>query len=697
MPELLPNDEKAPVRFVPPSKLKDKMIVRSIKGKEKMGGLFAFNLELISDKDNLAFDDVVGQKVTAVLVLDEFNNKERFFNGYITEFKYLGFDGKYHKYHAKVRPWLWLLTRTSDCQIFQNKTVPTIIKEVFKLNHMVDYEAHLGDKYRVWEYCVQYNESDFDFISRLMQQEGIYYYFKHEKDKHIMVLTDGSRAHEKYPDFEKIHFDEGFYLNSSHNSLDTWSAKQSMMPNKYAIQDYDFENPKVDLLSKYTKTMGHVWPIEDPEIFDYPGEYVKRDDGSTYAEIRLQELQCQQERMRASGGTRGLSPGYIFELTDYPRADQNKEYLTISIEHEINNHDFISGELEGKSIYRCHVEVMDKLKQPFRSPRKTPQPIVRGPQTAIVVGPESDEIFTDKYGRVKVQFHWDRYGKKDANSSCWVRVSQAWAGKNWGAMHIPRIGQEVIVSFLEGDPDRPIITGRVYNAVNMPPYDLDTNKTQSGIKSRSSLDGGPDNFNEIRFEDKKDEEELYIHAEKNHTNITENDRTENVGHDRSTTVKNDYSLKVGNDALVNIGYEGDSGCYTMNVCNDRIESVSNGDYKIGVDTGSRELYIKTNDKVEVQGSRLEVIQNTLDSQCKDLKLAGSATMLAKSPDVKIKGTVTTYIGDNQIKVNGTVIDIEGQLINIKGNAGVNISCGGTSVKLNPGAIIISGPMVNINT
>jgi type VI secretion system secreted protein VgrG len=470
------------------------------------------------------------------------------------------------------------------------------------------------------------------------------------------------------------------------------------VPNKYAVQDFDFENPKVNLLSKYNKDIGHAWPIEDPEIFDYPGEYVRREDGNLYAEIRLQELLCQRERMHASGECRGLSPGCTFTLNDYPREDQNKEYLTVSIEHEMNNHEFMSGELEGKTVYRCELEVLAVDKMPFRTPRKTPKPKVQGPQTAIVVGPAGDEIYTDEYGRVKVQFHWDRYGLNDENSSCWVRVSQIWAGARWGGIHIPRIGQEVVVSFLEGDPDRPLITGSVYNANCMPPYALTTNKTQSGIKSRSTLEGGPDNFNEIRMEDKIGEEELYLHAEKNHTNITENDRSESVGHDRSTKVGNDYTRTVGHDSLINVGYEAKSpGSYTMNVCKDRIETVSNGDYKIGVDTGSRELYVKSNDKVEVKGSRLEVIENTLDSQCKDLKLTGSTTMLAKSPDVKIQGASNTYIGDALIKISGTTIDVNGTTINITGSAAVNLSCGGSSVKLNAGGVKITGPMVNINT
>jgi len=528
-----------------------------------------------------------------------------------------------------------------------------------------------------------------------MEQEGIYYYFEHELGKHVMVLTDGSTTHEKYPDedYKEIPFDRGFALTSSNNSLDTWAAKQSIMPNKYAVQDYDFENPKLNLLAKYTKQSGHAWPLENPEIYDYPGEYVLRENGSNYAKIRLQELQCQQERMRAAGATRGLAPGFIFELTDYPRADQNKEYLTISIEHEINNHDFISGELSGKSIYRCQVEVMDKTKLPFRTPRKTPRPIVRGPQTALVVGPGGDEIFTDMYGRVKVQFHWDRYGLNDANSSCWVRVSQAWAGKNWGSMHIPRIGQEVIVSFLEGDPDRPIITGRVYNAANMPPYDLDTNKTQSGIKSRSTLQGSTDNFNEIRMEDKIGAEELYIQAEKDENILVKNNKTETVGnnetisigHDREESVGNNETISVGKDRQETVGHDED-----LSVSNNRTRNVGvdesiiiggkrthdvkkNENITIGVDQAidvgknqsiavgsNRTLLVKQNHSITVDGSEDLTIGKTLVIDVADsiLFTCGSSSLsMKKDGSIKLDGKDVVINGSGKInvKASGDVI------------------------------------------
>ena len=276
-------------------------------------------------------------------------------------------------------------------------------------------------------------------------------------------------------------------------------------------------------------------------MFDYPGGYTKTGDGEQLVRTRLEELQSRWERGRGETNARGVAVGALVKLEKHPRADQNREYLVVSANYDLSYTEYEAMETPG-ATYHCSFTALSS-KEPFRPQRTTPVPIVQGPQTAVVVGPKGDEIYTDKYGRVKVQFHWDRYGKSDENSSCWIRVSHPWAGKNWGMVAIPRIGQEVVVDFLEGDPDRPIITGRVYNAEQMPPYDLPANKTQTGIKTRSSKGGSGANFNEIRFEDKKGSEQLYIHAEKNQDIVVENDETHSVGHDRKKTIDHDETTR----------------------------------------------------------------------------------------------------------------------------------------------------------
>lgn len=517
---------------------------------EELGRLFRFELDLLSREPDIAFDDILGQNVTVRLALAD--DQKRYFNGFVSRFSQEGFLDEFHVYSATVHPWLWFLTRTADCRIFQEETVPDILKKVFKDHGFSDYEESLSGNYRKWEYCVQYRETDFNFVSRLMEQEGIYYYFKHDKDKHIMVLADSVSSHEPYPGFETLPFfppDE--HLRREEDHIYEWTLAQEIQPGTYALNDFDFTRPKASLQVKSSIQRHHAHAAM--EIFDYPGEYPDTDDGETYARARIEELQVTQELAQAQSNALGLAAGSLFELTDYPREDQNREYLITSATHQMESEAYSSGSSSGSSGgYTCNFTALPS-KQPYRPARITPKPMVQGPQTAIVVGPSGDEIHTDKYSRVKVSFHWDRYSKSNETSSCWVRVAQIWAGKQWGGIHIPRIGQEVIVDFLEGDPDHPIITGRVYNNDNMPPYELPANATQSGIKSRSSKGGGAENFNEIRFEDKKGEEEIYLHGEKNWTINIENDKNQTIGHDEMLSVGNDRTKSVEKNQSESIG------------------------------------------------------------------------------------------------------------------------------------------------
>jgi len=543
MPETF-DDTNHPVNFRSP--LGSKLVVQSMSGDESLGRLFDYRLELLSQDFELHFDQVVGQKVTVALELPQ---DKRYFNAYVTEFRYMGQVDRYARYQATIRPWLWFLKRTSDCKIFQEKKVPDIIKEVFRDNGMSDFEDRLTGDYRKWEYCVQYRETDFNFVSRLMEQEGIYYYFEHYEDKHVLVLADDMGAHKPFPQYETVPYcpPSGQMSMQQDDHLEYWEVTQSIQSEQFAIQDFDFKKPRVDLLSRFNETGNHAYPIGNPEMYDYPGDYVESDEGVNYVEIRLQELRGQFETVSAGGPCRGMSAGCLFTLEDYPRDDQNKEYLVLAVSHQINDTSYISsgGEIS-EELYDGQIAVMDS-QTPYRQERTTPKPMVQGPQTAIVVGPDNEEIYTDEFGRVKVQFHWDRYGERNENSSCWIRVSQLWADAKWGAMHIPRIGQEVIVSFLEGDPDKPVITGRVYNADCMPPYDLPANKTQSGLKSRSSKEGTPANFNELRFEDKKGSEEVYLHAEKNLTIDVKNAEAETVGASITTNAGASISRSAGAD------------------------------------------------------------------------------------------------------------------------------------------------------
>lgn len=541
----------------------DVLLLRDMTITEELGRLFTIDLELVST-ENIKFEDLLGKKITIRLNL--LNEKKRYFNGYVSSISQSAYEGRYARYQAQVHPWLWFLTRTADCRIFQKKTVPDIIKQIFKELGYTDLKDNLSGSYREWDYCVQYRETDFNFVSRLMEQEGIYYFFLHEEGKHTLHLADGISSHELIPGYEKIpYYPPDSVTLREDECINAWYLTKQIQPGTYALNEYDFIRPKADL--KVNASIGREHSESNHEIYDYPGEYVDAGDGNNYVKTRIQELQSQYEQAQGRGIVRGLVCGGLFSLTEYPREDQNREYLVTSLTHSIHSDSYEAAGSAESTAYSNSFAVIES-KTPFRPGRITPKPFVQGPQTAVVVGPSGEEIYTDEHGRVKLQFYWDRYGKKDENSSCWVRVSQLWAGKTWGGIHIPRMGQEVIVEFLEGDPDRPIVTGRVYNGDQTPPYALPANKTQSGIKSRSSKGGSGANFNEIRMEDKKGEEQLYVHAEKNQDNIVENDETTKVGHDRTEDVKNDETITIGNNRTEKVGVN-----ETITIGSNRTETV----------------------------------------------------------------------------------------------------------------------------
>ena len=532
---------------------KDALIVARFSAVEQMSSLFQFDVDLISEKGDLSADEILGKDVTVKYDLP--NAAKRYFHGFVTEFSQVGFDRRFHQYHATVRPWLWFLTRSADCRIFQKKTVSEIFQEVVKPYGFTEFKLKLSGPANKMDYCVQYRETDFNFVSRLLESEGIFYYFQHAEGRHTMILANDSSAHEKAAGYETVPYYPPDATDSAareRDHLSAWTFTKSVQPGAFVTTDYDFTAPKKSLAGNASISKPNA--RASFEVFDYPADLAKFDSGESgrVAKIRIQELQSGQMVGSGKGNAAGLSTGNKFKLDLFPRKDLNIDYVVTGARFLITNDAAAAGSGDPGAECTVSVDSID-ARTPFRPARATPKPVVQGAQTAIVVGPGGEEIYTDEHGRVKVQFHWDRVGKNDENSSCWVRVSHPWAGKEWGAIHIPRIGQEVIVDFLEGDPDKPLITGRVYNGANMPPYPLPANMTQSGIKSRSSKGGTPDNFNEIRFEDKKGSELLFIHAEKDKTIEVENDETHTVGHDESHSVGHDRRKEVKNDETTNIG------------------------------------------------------------------------------------------------------------------------------------------------
>ncbi|WP_290650823.1 type VI secretion system Vgr family protein [Aquisalimonas sp.] len=659
----------------------DVLALRRIEATEELGRVFQYRLDLLSPDDTIQLQDLLGENVTVRLALAD--GGERFFNGHISRFMMQGYQGNLAHYEATVVPWLWFLGRTADCRIFQNQSVPEIVAEVFREHGFTDFEDSLTGTYRTREYVVQYRETDLSFVSRLMEHEGIYYFFRHDEDKHTLVLADSPNCHMPCPGCEQIpYYPPGHHAVGEQEYLWTWRALQEVQPGAFAMNDFDFTAPSKSLRSVSSQVREHT--MADLEYYDYPGHYQELSDGEAYSRVRVEELQAEYEVFRGEGDTRGLLVGGLFELTDYPREDQNREYLVVAASYEFESDGFESGGADSTGPgYQCRFSALDS-RTPFRPRRSTPKPVVQGPQTAIVVGKSGEEIWTDQYGRVKVQFHWDRYGKADENSSCWVRVSHPWAGKQWGAVAVPRIGQEVIVECLEGDPDRPIITGRVYNGAAMPPFDLPDAAMVSGVKSNSTPGGG--GYNEISMDDTAGEELLHVHAEKDQDIVVGNDESHAVGHDRSKSVGNDEHCSVGANETIQIGAdrtETVGGNESVTVAQDRAHTVSKHDTLTVALT--RTASVGINDMVNVGGAQetnvggarsviVGGLQSTTVGASKTEKVIGSS-------DENVGGNRSSSVGDNDSLQVGKQLTIEaGEQVVIKtGKASITMKKDGTII------------------
>ena len=560
-----------------------------VTGFERMARVFEYEIFALSKANDLAFDKMLGEHATLAIELPD--DKVRYLDGIVVEFGLVGMVGNDFQYRLLVRPWTWMLSRTTDCRIFQELSVPDILESVFAEHGAIDFELDLAGSFAPRNYCVQYRETDLDFVSRLMEEEGIYTFFRHEKGKHTLIVTNFVGAH---PSVGTVRFlPQDRAARAGEEYIREWRVTRAVVPAAAALNDYNFETPSTDL--KVSRKRELAYTGGHHEIYDYPGEYRVSGDGDALASVRLEELQAALETIGGVANARVLACGAIFSLASFIRVDQNRDYMVVETRTRAVNNAYESGATEEGIDYACQFTLVPG-DTPWRPERSTPRPIVKGPQTAVVVGPVGEEIFVDEYGRVKVQFFWDRNGRSDDKSSCWIRVSQMWAGNQWGWVTHPRIGQEVIVDFLEGNPDDPIVTGRVYNAAQMPPYELPANKTQSGIKSHSSLKGSPANFNEFRFEDKKGSEQVFLHAEKNQDIEVENDETHWVGHDRKKTIDNDETVLVKHDRTETVDNN-----ETITVHGMRTETVD-GNETITIHQNRTET-VDVNETISIGGSR----------------------------------------------------------------------------------------------
>jgi type VI secretion system secreted protein VgrG len=521
------------------------LLIKQLSASEGLGQLFEFNVQAVSDNASLEPEDLLGKP--ACVALELASGDKRYFHGLVCA---MGTDDAHDKragYRLVLRPWLWLLTRRSDTRVFQGQTMEQILKKVFE-PFKPDVEFKLVGALPTYEYCVQYRETDFNFVSRLLQQEGAYYYFVHEAAKHTLVIVNAPSAHKPSAHQSTFEFRASVDGQLNIEPITRWTAHKEIQAGQVVMRDYDFEKPQLTLQVQTKAPRKSASSLL--EIYDYPGSYPDTSAGDRYAKIRMEEQQAGFMRVRGQGPVRALACGHRFTLVDHPRADQNKDHVVLSTQIDCTLSGYESG--SGQTSFNCSFTALD-ASETFRPPRIAPKPVVAGLHTAVVVGPSGQEIHTDAHGRIKVQFHWDRLGKKDEKSSCWVRVSTPWAGQNWGMIALPRIGQEVVVDFLEGDPDRPMVIGSVYNGEQKPPYLLPDHATVSTSKSRSSQQGGASNFNELRFEDKKGSEYVWLQAEKDFHQLVKNDATLQVDGNQQRLVALDLTEKIDGDVKVKIG------------------------------------------------------------------------------------------------------------------------------------------------
>jgi len=644
---------------------KDALLLTDFEGYEYISDLFEFEIKAISENLEIDADKIVGKTCT-VEIKDE---NGRFFHGYINSFTFGEVTGSatgktFREYRMQMVPWLWFLGQTNDHRIFQDKSTKEIVTEVFNDLEFSDFEFKAeGGKKR--EYCIKHNESDLEFVSRLLEEEGIAYFFKHEESKHKLILVDQKNAYDECPE-TKLEYSKG---TTSGSQIHYWEHIYRFKKGQWTLNDYNFKEPTKDLKAN-VKTKSKFANNGKFEHYEYPGLY-ESSLGSELVKIRLDAEETDRTTVHAKSNCATFYAGGRFTLAKHATAGEKGEYNIATIYHSAQDHSY---QIAGATASYVNDLICVPSDIHIRPKLVHERPYMRGPQSAVVVGPSGEEIYVDEFGRIKVQFIWDRKGENDENSSCFLRVMQTWAGNQWGASFIPRIGHEVIVDFLDGDPDRPIVTGSVYNGKNKPPF---SSKTQSGIRTRSTKDGTGSNCNELRFDDKKDAEQIFVHAEKNLDTEVENDETHSVDHDRVKTIGNDETSSIGKNRTKDVGEN---------------ETESIGKNKTITVGGNHSESIQKNKSVEVGKDHTESIDGSMTiSVTKDLKETVSGRYQeAVTKEYSLKAQKINLNADKEIvfqtgsakitmKSNGDIV-ISGKNINIKGNG--NIVIKGSKVSTN---------------
>ena len=681
----------------------DALLLTRFSFRERLSSPFEIEADLAAVDANTDFNQVVGHRATIELKLGK--KGTRYFNGYVSRLVQTGNRGGFARYRATIVPWIWFLTRTSDCRAFQRKSVLDITEEVFNRHRFGSdfYQPRTAGPSPRRRYCVQYRETDFNFVNRLLENEGIYYWFEHTEKFHRMVLANSIGASQPAPGYETLEYHEVEQAGAGgRDAVIEWAVEKEVQPVEYQLKDFDFKKPSDPLKGKHETPRPHG--MARFALYDYPGEYFEPDDAQRYAKLRLEELQARHEIVRGVTTAMGLTVGGVFELQKHPLERENRKYLITDLDLTADGGDFASTSVGGEPHYSCIFSAIPSA-VPFRPARSTPKPIIQGIQTATVVGPAGAEIHTDEHARVKVQFHWDRYGQKDENSSCFIRVSQTNAGKAWGSMITPRIGQEVLVEFIEGDPDRPIITGRVYNDEQKPPY-AGGKGVVSGLKSQTHKGAG---YNEMSMDDTAKKEKITIHGQYDMNTTVEHDQTSTIHNHRTDKVDVDDSETVGNNQ-------------TLHVVNNRTKNV---DVNENETIGSNKTIQVGSNHTESIGKNMSLTVGMMKNESVGLASAenvGAAKALsigaayqvsvgaamnetvggAKMEEVGLYRMETvgghkkvTVGGDLDVSTSGKHADSAMEIV-VTGKTKILLQCGASQIEMTPGTITIKAPLVKIN-
>ena len=618
----------------------DVLLLESFSGEEGVSTPFEYVLRC-------ADSTLQAVRYNVTLTIDLAGGGHRYIHGLVRRFVQLGRDDVFTAYRLEVVPAVWFLSQRVNSRIFQKVSVPEIVEKVLK-EGSVDFKNEAVGPFKKRDYCVQYRESDLAFVTRLLEEEGIFYWFRHFKDQHLLVIGDSTNA-VKAGLVKKLPMGSDDALGEVDKEVITEiRAEHRACSGKYTVGDYFPEEPSNRLI------VSNPGVQKGGELFEYPAKFEARDEGDRLSRLRMEAAQATQETVICKSNCSALASGYKLDFVGHYRKELNKAWQVLSVRHSGNQRGYRDGETPESQYSNAFVAIPADV--PYRPPVTSRKPRA-GAQPAVVVGPSGDEIFTDKYGRVKVQFFWDREGKKDDKSSCWLRVAGSAAGKQWGFVHIPRIGQEVVVDFYEGDPDRPFIAGHLYNAEQMPPYALPANKTQTGLKSRSSTQGSADNFNELRFDDKKGSEHIFVQAEKDLTTIVKNDETREVRHDRTTTIKNNETktVKDGNEKITI-----EKGDQTLEISQGKQEEKIQKDRKVTIQSGNDVLELQQGGrtvKLQMGNDELNVTMGNITVKA---PLGKVSTEAMQGIELKV-GNSSVVIDQTGVKIKGLIIQVEGQV------------------------------------